>query len=132
MMVLAPRNRASLIAAVPTPDAAAVIITDSPLLNSAAVAIASCAVTKTLGIDAASAQDRESGIRINCAGFTATNSAYEPGARPITRSPTCQPVASGPASTISPANSTPPGIGFNAGLLERNIGRASSSPRLVP
>ena len=61
----APSWRAIWIAAVPTPDGAAVTITDSPLVMPPLVTSASCAVTNTFGIAAASGHERPSGVRIN-------------------------------------------------------------------
>src|SRR5215510_5792499 len=58
----APMWRAIWIAAVPTPDGPAVTITASPGRAAALVTSASCAVTNTLGIEAASAHDRPAGI----------------------------------------------------------------------
>jgi len=60
---------------VPGPDGAAVTITDSPEATAALVTMASCAVTYTLGMAAASAHDMPSGIRISARCGTATNSA---------------------------------------------------------
>src|SRR5258708_19112750 len=75
---LHPRWRAIWIAAVPTPDGPAVTITASPGLTAAAVTIASCAVIKTLGMQAASTNDTPSGIPINARWFGAVYSAQHP------------------------------------------------------
>ena len=62
-------------AAVPTPDEPAVTSTDSPGASSAFVTIASWAVTKTFGTDAASAHDIPAGTRMRVRADATTNSA---------------------------------------------------------
>jgi len=72
IMILAPSAFAIWIAAMPMPDAAALTSTASPALKPPAVMIASCAVMKTLGKAAASAQLRFAGTVINARGSTST------------------------------------------------------------
>ena len=124
----APSSDAICSAASATPPEAPLTSTDSPARSSPLVTTASCAVTKTLGNDAASIHDTRAGTGIRARGSDSTYCAWHSRPWPMTRSPSRQPVTPAPTVATSPANSTPAVIGSP----ERRSLACVISPRLRP
>ena len=107
--MVAPRSWARLTAARPTPPAAAWIRTVWPGRRAASASNAYSAVRKATGTAAASSKESSGGLRTTRDAGTVTKERKEPGANPITGSPTRNSRTPGPTVRTTPAPSSPRG-----------------------
>lgn len=112
----------------PTPEDAPFTSTHSPAFSRPCSTSMSKVTRNTSGIDAASSHDKLAGTGIASPTSTSAYSEKPPAQRPITRSPSRQPVTPCPSAATSPAASPP--MAFHDPALPCRPCPTTNSPRL--